>query len=64
MGSTMVSSDQQKGKMPAQKSKQDLADRLSKALRDNLHRRKAQERSRKSKAVNSDLPNQPEEDGA
>ena len=34
-------------KTPAQKAKKDVADRLSRALRDNLHRRKAQARARK-----------------
>ena len=60
----MITSDQQKGKMQAAKGKQELVDRLSKALRDNLHRRKAQARSRKSTAVDPDLPNQPEKDSA
>ena len=49
----MATSDQktcnlQNGKTPAQKAKQATADRLSKALRDNLQRRKAQARARKS----------------
>ena len=35
-------------KTPAQKAKQVAAERLSKALRDNLRRRKAQARARKS----------------
>ena len=60
----MASNDQQIGKMPAQKAKQDLAERLSKALRDNLHRRKAQARSRKLDDFNSDLANQREKDGS
>ena len=38
----------QNGKTPAQKAKQVAVDRLSRALRDNLHRRKAQARARKS----------------
>ena len=38
-------------KKPAQKAKQDAAERLSRALRDNLHRRKAQARARKSTAA-------------
>ena len=38
----------QTGKAPAQKAKQAAADRLSRALRINLHRRKAQARARKS----------------
>ncbi|MDA0359026.1 MAG: hypothetical protein O2835_10130 [Proteobacteria bacterium] len=43
-----MSGDQQTGKTAAQQAKQDAADRLAKALRDNLHRRKAQARARKS----------------
>ena len=35
-------------KTPAQKAKQAATERLSRALRDNLHRRKAQARARKS----------------
>ena len=38
----------QTGKTPAQKAKQAAADRLSRALRVNLYRRKAQARARKS----------------
>ena len=38
----------QNGQTPAQKAKQARADRLSRALRDNLHRRKAQARARNS----------------
>ena len=38
----------QNGQTPDQKAKQLKADRLSRALRDNLHRRKAQARARKS----------------
>ena len=38
----------QSGQTPAQKARQAAADRLSKALRENLHRRKAQARARKS----------------
>ena len=60
----MGHSDQQKDKTPAKKTKQDLADRLSKALRDNLHRRKAQARSRKLTDIGADLETQPEKDGA
>ena len=59
----MVTSDQQKGKMRAKKAKQDLTYRLSKALRDNLHRRKAQARSRKPSDVSGDMVNNPEKDG-
>ena len=39
----------QTGKTPAQKAKEVAADRLSRALRVNLHRRKAQARARKSR---------------
>ena len=35
--------DQQTGKTAAEQAKQEKADRLAKALRDNLHRRKAPE---------------------
>ena len=42
----MVSS-QQTGKTAAEQAKQEKADRLAKALRHNLHRRKAQARARK-----------------
>ena len=38
----------QNGQTPAQKAKQARVDRLSRALRDNLHRRKAQARARNS----------------
>ena len=41
-------SNLQNGETPAQKAKQATADRLSRALRDNLRRRKAQARARKS----------------
>lgn len=64
LGNSMVRSDQKKGKPQVKKVKQDLADRLSNALRDNLRRRKAQARSRKSPDVDPDLANQPEKDGA
>ena len=43
--------NQQTGKTAAEQSKQEKADRLAKALRDNLHRRKAQARARKSPAI-------------
>ena len=50
---TMATGDQkicnpQTGRTPAQKAKQAAVDRLSRALRDNLRRRKAQARARKS----------------
>ena len=43
--------DQKIGKTAAEQAKQEKADRLAKALRDNLHRRKAQARARKSPAT-------------
>ena len=43
--------DQQTDKTAAERAKQEKADRLARALRDNLHRRKAQARARKSPAV-------------
>ena len=43
--------DQKTGKTAAEQAKQEKADRLAKALRDNLHRRKAQARARKSSAI-------------
>ena len=45
--------DQQTGKTAAEQVKQEKADRLAKALRDNLHRRKAQARARKSHAIDT-----------
>ena len=45
--------DQQTGKTAAEQAKQEKADRLAKALRDNLHRRKAQARARKSPAIDT-----------
>ena len=42
--------DQQTGKTAAEQAKQEKADRLAKALRDNLHRRKAQARARRQTA--------------
>jgi hypothetical protein len=55
--------NRQTGKTPAQKAKQDTAYRLSKALRDNLLRRKAQSRARKSTANAADMAYQPDKDG-
>ena len=46
-----MGSDQQTGKTAAEQAKQKKADRRAKALRDNLHRRKAQARARKSLAI-------------
>ena len=45
--------NQQTGKTAAQQVKQEKADRVAKALRDNLHRRKAQARARKSPAIDT-----------
>ena len=45
--------NQQIGKTAAEQAKQEKADRLAKALRDNLHRRKAQARARKSPAIDT-----------
>ena len=42
---------QQTGKTAVEQAKQEKADRLAKALRDNLHRRKVQARARKSPAI-------------
>ena len=48
----------QTGKALAQKAKQAAADRLSKALRVNLHRRKKQARARKSTDTAADKAEQ------
>ena len=53
----------QNGIIPAQKAKQAAADRLSRALRDNLHRRKAQSRARKSNDTAADKADQMAKDG-
>ena len=45
--------DQQTGKTAAEQVKQEKAGRLAKALRDNLHRRKAQARARKSPVIDT-----------
>ena len=45
--------DQKAGKTAAEQAKQEKADRLAKALRDNLHRRKAQARARKAPAIDT-----------
>ena len=45
--------DQKTGKIAAEKAKQEKAGRLAKALRDNLHRRKAQARARKAPAIDT-----------
>ena len=54
----------QTGKAPAQKAKQAAADRLSRALRVNLHRRKAQARARKSTDTAADKAGQTNKDGS
>ena len=43
----------QTGKTAAEQAKQEKANRLAKALRDNLHRRKAQARARKSPLIDT-----------
>ena len=48
---------------PAQKAKQAAADRLSRALRVNLRRRKAQARARKSTNTAADKAVQTDKDG-
>ena len=53
----------QNGKLSAQKAKQVAADRLSRALRANLHRRKAQARARKSTDTAADEVDQTSKDG-
>ena len=53
----------QTGKTPAQKAKQAAADRLSRALRVNLHCRKAQARARKSTNTAADKAVQINKDG-
>ena len=54
----------QTGKTPAQQAKQASADRLSRALRANLHRRKAQARGRKPNDTNADEGDQTNKDGS
>ena len=49
----IVGGDQKTGKTAAEKAKQEKAGRLAKALRDNLHRRKAQARARKAPAIDT-----------
>ena len=46
-----MAGDQKISKTAAEQAKQEKADRLAKALRDNLHRRKAQARARKAPAI-------------
>ena len=45
--------NQQIGKTAAEQAKQEKADRLARALRDNLHRRKAQARARRSPEIDT-----------
>ena len=45
--------NQQTGKTAAEQARQEKAERLAKALRDNLHRRKAQARARKSPSIDT-----------
>ena len=45
--------DQKTGKAAAEQAKQEKAGRLAKALRDNLHRRKAQARARKAPEIDT-----------
>ena len=47
----ILSGDQKTSKTATEQVKQEKADRLAKALRNNLHRRKAQARARKSPAI-------------
>ena len=49
----MVGGDQKTGKTAAEQAKQEKADRRAKALRDNLHRRKAQARARRAPAIDT-----------
>ena len=53
MGKPILGGNQQTGKTAAKQAKQEKTDRLAKALRDNLHRRKAQARVRKSPAIDT-----------
>ena len=53
----------QTGKELAQKAKQADSERLSRALRVNLHRRKAQARARKSTDAAADKAEQTDRDG-
>ena len=45
--------NRQTGKTAAEQAKREKAGRLATALRDNLHRRKAQARARKSPAIDT-----------
>ena len=48
-----MAGDQKIGKTAAEQAKRAKADRLAKALRDNLHRRKAQARARKAPEIDT-----------
>ena len=48
-----MAGDQKIVKTAAKQAKQEKADRLAKALRDNLHRRKAQARARKAPEIDT-----------
>ena len=48
-----MAGDQKIGKTAAEQAKHEKADRLAKALRDNLHRRKAQARARKAPEIDT-----------
>ena len=48
-----MAGDQKIGKTAAEQAKQEKADRLARALRDNLHRRKAQARARRSPEIDT-----------
>ena len=48
--------NQKTDKTAAEQAKREKADRLAKALRDNLHRRKAQARARKAPEIDTDEP--------
>ena len=48
-----MAGDQKIGKTAAEQAKQEKVDRLAKALRNNLHRRKAQARARKAPAIDT-----------
>ena len=51
IGTPILAGNQQTGKTAAEQAKREKVDRRAKALRDNLHRRKAQARARKSSGI-------------
>ena len=51
------------GRTPAQKAKQAAVERSSRSLRNNLHRRKAQARARKSNHIAASKADQMNKDG-